>query len=104
MSKKTYLAWFLITTLIYIMSSVSLVLNYRELAVRYELLQENQIIIYQVDNAGGKLVGTITEKDVVNGHYTVTIGAYGKFLVTREQFDSLEIGDEAPDYLKKRGS
>lgn len=104
MSKKTYLAWFLITTLIYIMSSVSLVLNYRELAVRYELLQENQVILYQVDNAGGKLVGTITDKAVVNGHYTVTIGAYGKFLVTREQFDSLEIGDEAPDFLKQRGS
>jgi len=62
------------------------------------------IIIYQVDNAGGNLVGTVTDKSVVAGHYTVTIGAYGKFLVTKEQFDSINIGDDAPEYLKKRGS
>ncbi|ALF02697.1 DUF1372 family protein [Streptococcus phage A25] len=60
-------------------------------------------IIYQVDNAGGN-IGTVTEKSVVDGHYTVTIGAYGKFLVTKEQFDSINIGDDAPDYLKHRGS
>ncbi|MEC4578052.1 DUF1372 family protein [Streptococcus dysgalactiae] len=61
-------------------------------------------IIYQVDNAGGNLIGTVTEKSVVNGHHTVTIGAYGKFLVTKEQYDSINIGDDVPNYLKHRGS
>lgn len=60
-------------------------------------------IIYQVDNAGGNLIGTVTDKSVVNGHHTVTIGAYGKFLVTKEQYDSINIGDDAPEYLKNRG-
>lgn len=60
-------------------------------------------IIYQVDNAGGNLIGTVTDKSVVNGHHTVTIGAYGKFLVTKEQYDSINIGDNAPEYLKNRG-
>lgn len=60
-------------------------------------------IIYQVDNAGGNLIGTVTDKSVVDGHHTVTIGAYGKFLVTKEQYDSINIGDDAPEYLKQRG-
>lgn len=60
-------------------------------------------IIYQVDNAGGNLIGTVTEKSIVDGHYTVSVGAYGKFLVTKEQFDSINIGDDAPEYLKQRG-
>lgn len=62
------------------------------------------IIIYQVDNAGAEMHGRITDKEVIDGRYTVTVGAYGKFLVTEEQYDQLEIGDTIPDYLKKRGN
>lgn len=68
-----------------------------------ELEARKTVIIYQVDNAHGQLIGTVTGKEQIDGHYTVTIGAYGKFLVTREQYDSLNIGDDAPDYLKQRG-
>ena len=66
-----------------------------------ELKKRKPVIIYQVDNAGGELIGTVTDKAIVDGHYTVTIGAYGKFLVTKEQYDSINVGDDAPDYLKK---
>ena len=62
------------------------------------------IIIYQVDNAGAEMHGRITDKEVIDGRYTVTVGAYGKFLVTEEQYDQLGIGDEIPDYLKGRGN
>ena len=62
------------------------------------------IIIYQVDNAGAEMHGRITDKEVIEGRYTVTAGAYGKFLVSAEQYDQIEIGDEIPDYLKKRGN
>lgn len=55
----------------------------------------------QVDNAGGELIRTVTDKAIVDGHYTVTIGAYGKFLVTKEQYENINIGDDAPGYLKK---
>ncbi|QBX16289.1 DUF1372 family protein [Streptococcus gordonii] len=65
---------------------------------------KNKVIIHQADNYGGEMIGTITEKAIINGHYTVTIGAYGKFLVNKEQYDSLSVGDEIPDYLKQRGS
>lgn len=66
-----------------------------------ELKKRKPVIIYQVDNAGGELIGTVTDKAIVDGHYTVTIGAYGKFLVTKEQYESINIGDDAPGYLKK---
>lgn len=65
---------------------------------------KQQIIIYQVDNAGAEMHGYITNKEIIDGHYTVTAGAYGKFLVSAEQYEELEIGDEIPDYLKKRGN
>ncbi len=68
-----------------------------------ELKKRKSVIIYQVDNAGGELIGTVTEKAIVDGHYTVTIGAYGKFLVTKEQYESINVGDDVPGYLKKRG-
>ena len=66
-----------------------------------ELKKRKPVIIYQVDNAGGELIGTVTDKAIVDGHYTVTIGAYGKFLVTKEQYESINVGDDAPGYLKK---
>lgn len=59
-------------------------------------------IVYQVDNAGGVMVGTITDKEIIDGRYTVTAGAYGKFLVTKEQYESLHVGDEMPEYLKEK--
>lgn len=68
-----------------------------------QLEARKPVVIYQVDNTGGNLVGKVTDKSVVDGHYTVTIGAYGKFLVTKEQFGSINIGDDAQEYLKQRG-
>ncbi|WP_369350577.1 DUF1372 family protein [Streptococcus hillyeri] len=60
-------------------------------------------IVYQVDNAGAVMFGRITDKEIIDGRYTVTAGAYGKFLVTKEQYESLHVGDEIPEYLKQRG-
>lgn len=69
---------------------------------------ENQpkTIIYKVDNAGGVIdrTGTITAKNVLEGSYTVTINGYGNFLVTKEQYDSLKVGDQIPEYLKGIGN
>lgn len=60
------------------------------------------VIIYQVDNAGTEMFGKVTAKDVVDGHYYVEVKPYGKFLVTREQYEEIEIGQEMPEYLKGR--
>lgn len=70
-----------------------------------ELSQKvKQPIIYQVDNAGTEMFGKVTAKDVVDGRYYVEVKPYGKFLVTRGQYEEIEIGQEMPEYLKKRGS
>lgn len=66
--------------------------------------KKQPIIIHVVDNAGGMMAGQITDKEIIEGRYTVTAGAYGKFLVTKEQYEELKVGDEIPEYLKKRGN
>lgn len=48
--------------------------------------------------------GKITAKLELDGRYTVVVSGYGRFLVSKDQYDSLEIGDEMPDFLKGRGS
>lgn len=67
-------------------------------------LKKQPIIIHVVDNSGGTMAGQITDKEIIEGRYTVTAGAYGKFLVTKEQYENLKVGDQIPDYLKKRGN
>lgn len=66
--------------------------------------EQQPVIVYKVDNAGGVMVGQITDKEIIEGRYTVTAHAYGKFLVTKEQYEAIKVGDPIPDYLKKRGS
>lgn len=70
------------------------------------LKNQPKTIIYKVDNAGGIIdrAGTVTTKNVLEGRYTVTISGYGNFLVNKEQYDSLKIGDPMPEYLKGVGS
>ena len=68
-----------------------------------KLEEKRPIVIYKADNAGAEMPGRITDKEVIEGRYTVTAGAYGKFLLTEEQYDSLNVGDEIPDYLRGAG-
>ncbi|CYW29757.1 DUF1372 family protein [Streptococcus suis] len=48
------------------------------------------VIIYQVDNAGTEMFGKVTAKDVLESRYYVEVKPYGKFLVTREQYEEFE--------------
>ncbi|HEM4278048.1 DUF1372 family protein [Streptococcus suis] len=67
-----------------------------------ELKTKDPIIIYQVDNTGTEMFSKVTAKDVVDGHYYVEVKPYGKFLVTKEQYEEIEIGQEMPEWLKGR--
>lgn len=60
------------------------------------------IIVYKADNAT-VMHGKITGKQMIGKFYTIDCGAYGKFLVTKEQYDSVSVGDDIPSYLKGRG-
>lgn len=61
------------------------------------------VVIHKADNAT-VLHGKITGKEMVGKLYTLDCGAYGKFLVTKEQYDSVNVGDDIPSYLRGRGS
>lgn len=60
------------------------------------------IVVHKADNAT-VLHGKITGKEMLGKLYTIDCGAYGKFLVTKEQYDSVNVGDDIPSYLKGRG-
>lgn len=60
------------------------------------------IVVHKADNAT-VLHGKITGKEMVGKLYTIDCGAYGKFLVSKEQYDAVNVGDDIPNYLKERG-
>lgn len=60
------------------------------------------VVIHKADNAV-ELHGKVTGKSMVGKLYTLDCGAYGKFLVSKEQYDSVQVGDDIPSYLKGRG-
>ena len=81
-----------------------LVFSLRQLEIIADLQSQldarEPVIIYNVDNVGAELVGKITAKEVIEGKYTVEAGPYGKFLVSKELYNSIEVGDDIPEILK----
>ena len=61
------------------------------------------VVIHKADNAV-ELHGKVTGKSMVGKLYTLDCGAYGKFLVSKEQYDQVNVGDDIPSYLRGRGS
>lgn len=57
------------------------------------------IIVYKADNAT-VMHGKITGKEMVGKLYTIDCGAYGKFLVSKEQYDSVQVGDDIRGVIK----
>ena len=60
------------------------------------------VVIHKVDDAV-ELHGKVTGKSMVGKLYTIDCGAYGKFLVSKEQYDQVNVGDDIPSYLRGRG-
>lgn len=60
------------------------------------------IIVYKADNIA-VMHGKITGKQMIGKLYTLDCGAYGKFLVSKEQYESVQVGDDIPNYLKGKG-
>lgn len=84
---------------------VSLAINM--LSVYYVLTVPRRVetvTIHRADSVGAEMHGKVTGKSMVGKLYTLDCGAYGKFLVNKEQYDSVNVGDDIPSYLKERGS
>lgn len=59
-----------------------------------KLEEKKPMVVYKADNAGAEIKGRVVEKGRHGKLYTVTIRDYGIFVVTREQFEKIRIGDE----------
>lgn len=59
-----------------------------------ELEEKRPIVVYKADNAGTEIFGKVVEKGRHGKLYTLTIRDYGVFVVTKEQWDKVKVGDE----------
>ena len=59
-----------------------------------DLEEKKPMVIYKADNQGAEIFGKVVEKGRHGKLYTVTIRDYGIFVVTKEQWDKVKVGDE----------
>lgn len=59
-----------------------------------ELEAKRPIVVYKADNAGAEIFGKVVEKGRNGKLYTLTIRDYGVFVVTKEQYEKVKVGDE----------
>lgn len=59
-----------------------------------KLEEKRPIIVYKADNAGAEIFGKVVEKGWHGKLYTVTIRGYGIFVVTKEHWEKVKVGDE----------
>lgn len=58
------------------------------------LEEKKPMVIYKADNQGAEIKGRVLEKGRHGKLYTLTIRDYGVFVVTKEQYDNVNVGDE----------
>ena len=59
-----------------------------------KLEEKKPMVVYKADNQGAEIFGKVVEKGRHGKLYTVTIRDYGIFVVTKEQWDKVKVGDE----------
>ena len=59
-----------------------------------KLEEKKPMVIYKADNAGAEIFGKVVEKGRHGKLYTLTIRDYGVFVVTKDVYDKVRIGDE----------
>ena len=59
-----------------------------------ELEKKKPMVIYRTDNAGAEILGKVVETGRHGKLYTVTIRDYGVFVVTKDVYEKVKVGDE----------
>ena len=59
-----------------------------------KLEEKRPIIVYKADNAGAEIFGKVVEKGRHGKLHTITIRDYGNFVVTKEVYEKVKVGDE----------
>ena len=73
---------------------VSVGLNIWQMDRIRDLEEKRPMVIYKADNAGSEIFGKVVEKGRHGKLYTLTIRDYGIFVVTKEVYDKVRLGDE----------
>ena len=59
-----------------------------------DLEEKKPMVIYKADNQGAEIFGKVVEKGRHGKLYTLTIRDYGVFVVTKDVYDKVKVGDE----------
>ena len=59
-----------------------------------KLEEKRPIIVYKADNQGAEIKGRVVEKGRHGKLCTLTIRDYGIFVVTKEVYDNVKVGNE----------
>lgn len=59
-----------------------------------KLEEKKPMVIYKADNAGAEIFGRVVKKSRHGKLYTITIRDYGIFVVTKEKYEKIRVGDE----------
>ncbi len=59
-----------------------------------DLEEKKPMVIYKADNAGAEIFGKVVDKGRYGKLYTLTIRDYGVFVVTKDVYDKVRVGDE----------
>ena len=62
---------------------------------KIRILEEKKpMVIYKADNQGAEIFGKVVEKGRHGKLYTITVRDYGVFVVTKEVYENVKVGDE----------
>lgn len=73
---------------------VSAGLNIWQMDKIRNLEEKKPLVLYKTDNQGAEIFGRVVEKGRYGKLYTITIRDYGMFVVTKEVYDKVKVGDE----------
>ena len=59
-----------------------------------DLEEKRPIVVYKADNQGAEIFGKVVEKGRHGKLYTITIRDYGVFVVTKDVYEEVKVGDE----------
>lgn len=56
--------------------------------------EKRPMIIYKADNQGAEIKGRVVHKEKIGDMHTITVQNYGIFVVTKDVYEKVKVGDE----------
>ena len=76
----------------------------QDLVQQVQELKERRPIIYTADNQGSVVIGRVIAKTQDKHGYTIDVEDYGKFLLTREDWEQVDVGEIVTQDILKKGN